>query len=107
MQLELALHKLHCEVNSEEILLWGKINGKYSFITPIIFSYFYSGLKNDYFVAVGLTYTDQFEFPTKRFYYCLSNDYQFIEMPDLNDQHKEYIDRDYSFFTGEPQRKLK
>lgn len=28
-------------------------------------------------------------------------------MPDLNDQHKEYINRDASFFTGEPQRKLK
>jgi hypothetical protein len=23
-------------------------------------------------------------------------------MPDLNDQHKEYIDRDKSYFTGEP-----
>ena len=28
-------------------------------------------------------------------------------MPDLNDQHKEHIDRDKSYFTGEPQRKLK
>ena len=56
---------------------------------------------------MGIIYKDQFEFPTKKFYYCLSNDFSFIEMPDLNDQHKSYIDRDYSFFTGEPQRKLK
>ena len=37
----------------------------------------------------------------------MSSDFTFLEMPDLNDQHKEYVDRDSSFFTGEPQRKLK
>lgn len=42
MQLELALHKLHSEINAEEVLLWGKING----------------IKNDYFVAMGVTYSD-------------------------------------------------
>ena len=28
-------------------------------------------------------------------------------MPDLNDQHRDFIDRDSTFFTGEPNRKLK
>jgi radial spoke head protein 9 len=28
-------------------------------------------------------------------------------MPELNDQHKDYIDRDKSYLTGEPARKLK
>jgi len=28
-------------------------------------------------------------------------------MPDLNDQHSEFINRDTSFFLGEPNRKLK
>ena len=28
-------------------------------------------------------------------------------MPELNDQHKDYIDRDKSYLTGEPTRKLK
>jgi len=37
----------------------------------------------------------------------MSSDFTFLEMPDLNDQHKEYVDRDSSFFLGEPQRKLK
>jgi hypothetical protein len=69
MQLELALHKLHTEINAEEVLLWGKING----------------IKCDYFIAMGLTYTDQFEFMQKKFFYCLSNDYTFMELPDLND----------------------
>ena len=27
-------------------------------------------------------------------------------MPDLNDQHKEFIDLDHSFFTGDPKKKL-
>jgi len=43
----------------------------------------------------------------KKFYWTLSSDFLFKEMPDLNDQHKEHIDRDKSYFTGEPQRKLK
>jgi len=91
MQLELALHKLHTEIHAEEVLLWGKI----------------TGIKNDYFIAMGLTYTDQFEFLQKKFYYCLSNDYSFMELPDLNDQHVQFINRDKTFFTGEPNRKLK
>jgi len=28
MQLEQALHKLHCELEAEEVMFWGKINGK-------------------------------------------------------------------------------
>lgn len=30
-----------------------------------------------------------------------------MELPDLNDQHTEFINRDKSFFTGEPNRNLK
>lgn len=29
MQLEIALHKLHQEINAEEVLFWGKIQGKF------------------------------------------------------------------------------
>mgnify|MGYP000884085092 CR=1 FL=1 len=65
------------------------------------------GIKNDYFIAMGLVYTDQYEFMQKKFYWCLSTEFNFMEMPDLNDQHTEYINRDKSFFTGEPNRKLK
>lgn len=57
-------------------------------------------------MAVGVTYRDQYEFPFKKFYWCLSTDYTFKEFPDLNDQHREFIDRDDSFFIGEPNRKL-
>lgn len=64
------------------------------------------GIKNDYFVAMSITYQGNFEFPNKKFYYCLSNEFYFKEMPDLNDQHKELVNRDTSYFTGDPGKKL-
>jgi radial spoke head protein 9 len=64
------------------------------------------GLKHDYFIAMAVKYEGQFEFPYKRFYYCVSNDFIFRELPDLNDQYEDFIDQDNSFFTGEPLRKL-
>ena len=45
----------------------------------------YVGLKQDYFIAVANTFEGKFEFPEKRFYWCLSNDFNFKEMGDLND----------------------
>lgn len=42
----------------------------------------------------------------KKFYYCLSNDYSFMELPELNEQHVSFINGDKSFFTGEPDRLL-
>ena len=91
MQLEMALHNLHADLSHDELLFWGKI----------------TGIKSDYYIALGITYQGQFEFPLKRFYWCLSGEFSFREMPDLNDQHKEFIDRETSFFIGEPYRKLK
>lgn len=69
MQLEMALHKLHAEINSDELMFWGKI----------------TGIKNDYYVAMSITYQNFFEFPNKKFYYAMSNEFYFKEMPDLND----------------------
>ena len=91
MQLELALHSLHTTIDADELLFWGKING----------------INKDYFIAVAVTYSGQFEFPHKRFYWCLSDDYNFKETPDLNVAHKEFIDNDSLFFLGEPNKKLK
>lgn len=64
------------------------------------------GLKNDYFIAVSLYYECFYEFPQKKFFWTLSGDYNFLELPDLNEAHAEFINRDKSFFTGEPNRKL-
>ena len=65
------------------------------------------GINKDYYIALAITYEGQFEFPHKRFYWCLSDDFTFKETPELNDQHREFIDKDGSFFMGEPNRKLK
>lgn len=35
------------------------------------------GITNDYYIAVGLTFTGQYEFPFKTFYWALSTDFNF------------------------------
>lgn len=55
---------------------------------------------------MAYTFTGVYEFPLKKFYWALSADYQFQEMPDLNDQHKEAVDKESSLFEGNPKKKL-
>ena len=74
------------ESDFEELLFWGKL----------------SGLSADYYVALGLVYTGRYEFPSKRFYYCLSTDFLFKPFPALNDQHKDLYDSLNSMLTGNP-----
>lgn len=42
----------------------------------------------------------------KRFYWALSTDYKFNEMPELNDQHSKSIDSLNPLFTGNPKKVL-
>ena len=88
MQLEMSLNELQCKAECEELLFWGKI----------------TGLKNDYYIATGLRFTGMYEFPVKTFFWALSSDFQFKEMPKLTEAHDEIIDQDSSWFTGEPER---
>ena len=88
MQLEGALNQLQCKCDDEELAFWGKIQG----------------VKNDYFIAIGTTYTDMYEFPVKRFYWALSSDLSFKELPALTEHYMEVINRDHTFFQGEPAR---
>ena len=88
MQLEGALNQLQCKCDDEELAFWGKIQG----------------VKNDYFIAIGTTYTDMYEFPVKRFYWSLSNDLSFKELPSLTEHYNDKINTDNSFFQGEPGR---
>ena len=59
-------------------------------------------MKADYYICVGVTYTDKYEFPEKRFYWASSNDYKFKAFPELNDQHQEKVDEFRGLFQGEP-----
>jgi len=68
MQLEMGLSQLNTSIQCDELVFWGKI----------------TGLKNDYYIAVGLTYMGMYEFPIKNFFWALSSDFVFNEMPSLN-----------------------
>jgi hypothetical protein len=57
------------------------VNGKHNFKYMIVFK----GLINDYYIAIAVTFSGMYEFPTKKFYWALSTDFKFTEMPDLND----------------------
>jgi len=65
MQLEMALMTLQEKNDCEELVFWGKV----------------TGMKNDYYIAMGLRYTDMYEFPVKTFYWALSSEFVFKEMP--------------------------
>lgn len=60
----------------EELLFWGRI----------------SGMKGDYYIAMGVTYSHQYEFPTKTFYFAQSNDFVFRKFRDMNSQWRELYD---------------
>ena len=75
MQLEGALNTLQTKNDDEELTFWGKING----------------IKNDYYIAMAIQYRDMYEFPVKKFYWALSSDFTFREMPSLTEQHDTVI----------------
>lgn len=53
----------------EELMFWGRVEG----------------LKNDYYICLGVTFTDKYEFPEKRFYWASSTDFKFKPFGELND----------------------
>lgn len=68
----------------EELLFWGRI----------------SGTEKDYYIAMGVTYTKQYEFPTKTFYFASSSDCVFRRFRELNTQHEAMVDSCKDSFTG-------
>ena len=62
----------------DELLFWGRI----------------SGVKADYYIAMGVCYNNRFEFPEKKFYWCSqSNNMIFEPFPELNTQHSNELDK--------------
>lgn len=86
MQIELALNTLLAKTETEELCFWGKVEG----------------IKQDYYIAMGLQFTNMYEFPVKTFFWALSGEFIFREMPDLTEQHDRIIDADSSYFQGTP-----
>lgn len=81
--------------------LWGKITGNRdkSFITDL-------GINADYYIAVGYIYSGMYEFPVKKFFWALSKDFEFSELPELNDQHKNAVNYANAYFEGNPKKVL-
>ena len=90
MQLEMGLNKLNSGMDCDELCFWGKI----------------TGLKNDYYIAMGLKFRENYEFPTKSFFWALNTDFDFRGMPSLNSAHDAKVNADNTYFTGEPTRVL-
>ncbi len=82
----MGLNTLLCKIEVEELTFWGKIEG----------------IKNDYYIAMGLQFRNMYEFPVKTFYWALSGEFIFREMPDLTEQHDALLDKDTSYFQGTP-----
>ena len=98
----MALMKLQSSSKMEELLLWGKITGRKEIYLP----FHDIGLYADYYIAVGYTYSGMYEFPVKKFFWALSKELEFQELPDLNDQHKAAINNTTAYFEGNPKKKL-
>lgn len=95
MQLEMGLSQLRCQVQADEVMFWGKING----------------VNADYYIAVAVTFKNMYEFPNKTFYWTLSStpDFKFKEMPGLGlptAEQDSFIDACTSYFLGEPNKLL-
>ena len=86
MQLEMSLNTLQASIETDELVFWGKIEG----------------IKNDYYIAMGLQFRNMYEFPVKTFYWALSGEFIFKEMPSLTGQHDAQIDVDSNYFMGTP-----
>ena len=69
----------------EELLFWGRV----------------SGTRSDYYIAMGVTYKHQYEFPTKCFFFASSNDFVFRKFRDMNTQHKDEYDKILTPFIGD------
>ena len=50
---------------------------------------------------MGVTYSHQYEFPTKTFYFASSNDFVFKKFRDMNTQHKALYDSFKEAFSGD------
>lgn len=88
-QLEIGMRELlnrSSKDDFEELRFWGRVQGT---------------LK-DYFIAIGITYKDKYEFPTKRFYYATSNDFEFVPFPEKNTQHEDKYNELTGAFSGNP-----
>jgi radial spoke head protein 9 len=91
MNLKLSLLRIHELDSFEEVLFWGKIKGS----------------TRDYYIAMSLNYKGQYEFPHKRFFWCTSLNWKFVELSAINPNDQELVELHNVNFTGEHEKILK
>lgn len=89
MKLEIALLRLNETEKFEQILFWGKIEGT----------------EKDYYIALGLNFKGQYEFPIKKFFWS-SNDFKFAELPAVNPEYKDKVGTFRQPFIGKAEEVL-
>lgn len=78
-------------MKSEELWFWGKI----------------VGLENDYYILKRVDYAGHYQFPSTQFFWALSTDFVFRELPGLNSDHLADVNEVNTFFKGDPNVILK
>jgi len=84
MKLELAILKLNETEEFDQIVFWGKVEG----------------IAKDYYVALGLKFKNQYEFPLKKFFWS-NDEFKFAELPPINKEHKDKVDTFRTLFSGD------
>jgi radial spoke head protein 9 len=85
-KLELALNELHLDIKSEEMWFWGKI----------------IGIEKDYYIAIALFFTEHYQFPKKKFFFCNSVNFVFSELPEVQNHHLADLANFNTYFIGNP-----
>ena len=78
-KLEIALKELQNASPHEVLQFWGKISGEDA----------------DYFIALGINFTNHFEFPQKVFYYATSTTFTFEPLPQTLPYHDVEMNKTY------------
>lgn len=64
-----------------------------------------SGLTKDYYIAMGVFFKNQYEFPLKKFYFC-TDSFVFSVLPPLITKHKNKVDEFRTYFSGQLEKVL-
>ena len=77
----------------------------------------FKGTEKDYYIALGLNFKGQYEFPIKKFFWRYwffldnflsysSNDFKFAELPAINPEYKDKVGTFRQPFIGKPEEIL-
>ena len=90
VKLEIAIGEVCDSKKFDQLLFWGRIQGE----------------QFNYYVVLALKFKAQYEFPSKKFFYCSNKDYIFKELPPLITQFKDLIEEHNQLFSGNPEKIL-